>query len=173
MRLSCTVRAHCRKRAGGFRIPEVCASLAQTSHVGTFGGVRTRRDVFIRRQTSHGGAFTAAISFILVMRRAAAKNKPIHLRPAIHTPRQCLGVLGCQSSSLGPVREGLFRRGRNRFTSPNSAARDCLMSSSRRAKRSGLVSGFVTPSGFPGLPPHKRRLIPRVACRHRADSPCR
>ncbi len=83
------------------------------------------------------------------MRRQS--NKPIHLRPAIHTPRQCLGVLGCQSSSLGPVREGLFRRGRNRFTSLNSAARDCLMSSSRRAKRSGPVSSL--PPDFPDRRP--------------------
>jgi len=64
---------------------------------------------------------------------------------------------------------------RKRFNSPNSASRDCLMSSFKRAKRPGLglVFGFVTAPELPGPSPLKRRLSFWAAPLHRPDSPCR
>ena len=64
---------------------------------------------------------------------------------------------------------------RKRFNSEDSALRDCLMSSSKRASRLGLglVSGVVSAAELSGSPRRKRRLSLWAAPRHRPDAPWR
>jgi hypothetical protein len=64
---------------------------------------------------------------------------------------------------------------RKRLNSADSAPRDCLMSSSKRARRLGLglMSGFVTAAELSGAPRLKRRLSLWAPPRHRPDTPWR
>ena len=71
-----------------------------------------------------------------------------------------LGSCADTADSLA-VSAGLISPPRNRFNPPNNAPTapaHCRMSSSRSAKRSGLVFGFVGSSKTSEPPSHKRRL---------------
>ena len=73
------------------------------------------------------------------------------------------------------VSADLFVPPRNRFNCPNNeptAPAHCRTSSSRTARRSGLVLAFVAPSKTSGSPPHKRRLIAWETRRNPPDRPC-